>query len=398
MPTRREYKGNASATTITADISSGALTANLADAGIAANWPTGPSYAVIAKGTAGEESVLFTRSGTTLTITRAQNDTIAVSHSAGTSIEHVWSKTDADEANAHAADAETDPHSTKLLNNARHDTTARHTPGTVVPSGTTTTTSLPGDASAAGAAVAFSLSDHRHAREPYGTAGNITSSAPGDTVSAGAVDATARIDHRHAREAPGSGGTPITYGSPGTSAVGNPIAAGVSNSVARADHQHGRESFGNAAAMQLFGQPASNGSATTIARSDHHHGSPDLTPLKLATSTQSTTTSTSYAGVSGGPSVTVTVGTRGMLLVIITAGQYTDGGNFIYSSFTLSGANTQAATDLNSVSMFGTNYVRASYATFLLGLNAGSTTIALAHKVSGGTGTVNNREIMAIPL
>jgi hypothetical protein len=54
---------------------------------------------VIDPGTSAEEKVSATISGSTLTITRAQDDTTANSHSAGATIYPVFTANDADEAN-----------------------------------------------------------------------------------------------------------------------------------------------------------------------------------------------------------------------------------------------------------------------------------------------------------
>ena len=97
--TRRQYKGAAAQTTITNALSSGDTTIT-----IAANtgWPSTPAvpfFVVISPGTSSEEKCSATISGTTLTLTRAQDDTTAVSHSSGAAIYPVFTADDADEAN-----------------------------------------------------------------------------------------------------------------------------------------------------------------------------------------------------------------------------------------------------------------------------------------------------------
>jgi len=96
--TRRQYKGAAAQTTITSGINAAATTVQ-----IAANtgWATGaePFYVVLSPGSASEEKCLATISGTTLTLTRAQDDTTAQTHSSGATIYPVFSADDADEAN-----------------------------------------------------------------------------------------------------------------------------------------------------------------------------------------------------------------------------------------------------------------------------------------------------------
>jgi hypothetical protein len=97
--TRRQYKGAAAQTTITNALASGDTSATLA---ATTGWPsTGgiPFYVVISPGTASEEKCSATISGSVLTLTRAQDDTTAQSHSSGATIYPVFSADDADEAN-----------------------------------------------------------------------------------------------------------------------------------------------------------------------------------------------------------------------------------------------------------------------------------------------------------
>lgn len=97
--TRRQYAGAAASTTITAGINTTDTTCTLA---ATTGWPsTGgvPFYVVIDPGTSAEEKCSATISGTTLTLTRGQDDTTASSHSSGATIYPVFTANDADEAN-----------------------------------------------------------------------------------------------------------------------------------------------------------------------------------------------------------------------------------------------------------------------------------------------------------
>lgn len=97
--TRRQYKGAAAATTITAGINTSDTTCTLA---ATTGWPSTasvPFYVVIDPGTSAEEKCSATISGSTLTLTRAQDDTTASAHSAGATIYPVFTAKDADEAN-----------------------------------------------------------------------------------------------------------------------------------------------------------------------------------------------------------------------------------------------------------------------------------------------------------
>ena len=97
--TRRQYAGAAAATTITAGINTSDTTCSLT---ATTGWPSSagvPFYVVIDPGTSAEEKCSATISGSTLTLTRAQDDTSASSHSSGATIYPVFTANDADEAN-----------------------------------------------------------------------------------------------------------------------------------------------------------------------------------------------------------------------------------------------------------------------------------------------------------
>ncbi len=117
---RREYKGAAQAAALTVSLggSTGDLTITCDDL---TNWPTGvggkPFYIVIDRGLASEEKILCTsRSGNVLTVFndglttgRGSDDTAVTAHNNNAVVEHVFTATDADEANAHV-NASTDVH------------------------------------------------------------------------------------------------------------------------------------------------------------------------------------------------------------------------------------------------------------------------------------------------
>ena len=97
--TRRQYSGGAAATTITASLTNVATSATLT---ATTGWPSAasiPFYVVIDPGTSSEEKCSATISGSTLTLTRGQDDTTAVSHAAGAVIYPVFTADEADEAN-----------------------------------------------------------------------------------------------------------------------------------------------------------------------------------------------------------------------------------------------------------------------------------------------------------
>lgn len=102
--TRRQYKGAATSTTITAainattDVSCGIVSAT--------GWPSSasvPFFVVIDPGTSSEEKCSATIAGTTLTLTRAQDDTSKSAHAFGAVIYPVFTATEANEANLFAS-------------------------------------------------------------------------------------------------------------------------------------------------------------------------------------------------------------------------------------------------------------------------------------------------------
>jgi hypothetical protein len=101
--TRRQYKGAAASTTTTNSLTSVDTSVTLT---ATTGWPSTaavPFYVVIDPGTSSEEKCSVTISGSTLTLTRAQDDTTAVAHSSGATIYPVFSADEADEANALAS-------------------------------------------------------------------------------------------------------------------------------------------------------------------------------------------------------------------------------------------------------------------------------------------------------
>jgi len=100
---RRQFAGGAVATTLTASINATDTTCSLA---ANTGWPSAAGvsfYVVIDPGTSVEEKCLATISGTTLTLTRGQDDTSGANHPSGAVIYPVFTANDADEANEVAA-------------------------------------------------------------------------------------------------------------------------------------------------------------------------------------------------------------------------------------------------------------------------------------------------------
>lgn len=123
---RREYQGAAQSAYLTVSLggTTGDLTIYCDDL---SNWPTGvsgrPFYVVIDRNTAAEEKILCaSRAGNVITVYnsggvngRGADDTSITAHSNNAVIEHVFTATDADEANAHVNDSTTDVHPQYVL-------------------------------------------------------------------------------------------------------------------------------------------------------------------------------------------------------------------------------------------------------------------------------------------
>lgn len=108
---RRQYAGAAFASVLTAELAASALALTI-DCDDLTNWPdgvVGPFYVVIDRGLPTEEKILCSsRAGNTLAVYdngitngRGSDSTSISYHNVNSVIEHVFTATDADEANAH---------------------------------------------------------------------------------------------------------------------------------------------------------------------------------------------------------------------------------------------------------------------------------------------------------
>jgi len=116
--------------------------------------------------------------------------------------------------------------------------------------------------------------------------------------------------------------------------------------------------------------------------------------------TSQTTTSTSFTDLAtSGPSVTVTTGTKALIIVSSQLRQ-SSAGNIALMSYAVSGASTVSANDNNSLtqeSVSSNSVIRASSASVVT-LTAGSNTFTAKYRVNAGTGTFVNRSIIVINL
>lgn len=100
LPVRKGYNGAPAQAVLTNNPGSNAGTDTTFIVDTVTNWGTVPFYCVVEPGTAREEKVKVTaKSGTTLTVVRASDNTSISAHSAGASIYPVFTAVEADEAN-----------------------------------------------------------------------------------------------------------------------------------------------------------------------------------------------------------------------------------------------------------------------------------------------------------
>lgn len=124
------------------------------------------------------------------------------------------------------------------------------------------------------------------------------------------------------------------------------------------------------------------------------------TSSSASVNTQQSTTSTSYTNLAtNGPAVTVTTGTRA--LVIFNASITNSSTNSSFASVGVTGATSISAVDDYAIRhRDGTGTggeEQMGRAHFFTTLTAGSNTFTMKYRVIGGTGSFDNREIIVIP-
>ena len=119
-----------------------------------------------------------------------------------------------------------------------------------------------------------------------------------------------------------------------------------------------------------------------------------MTTGYVNTTANESTSSSSYTDLSTVTSVTVTTGTKA--LVLFGAKTNPPSGQLASCSIAVSGATTISANDDNRIST--ENGDASIFRAIQFTLTAGSNTFTMKHKVSGGTGFYNNRVISVIDL
>jgi len=126
-------------------------------------------------------------------------------------------------------------------------------------------------------------------------------------------------------------------------------------------------------------------------------------PTAETQATSGTTTSTSYTTtLSGGTTCDAAVNTGTQAIVMIRGGLANSGAsNTTFLAYDISGASTIAASDARSASIVNVGTANGNTVSgifYQTGLTAGLNTFTLQHRVTGGTGTYINREIVVFPL
>ena len=129
--------------------------------------------------------------------------------------------------------------------------------------------------------------------------------------------------------------------------------------------------------------------------------SSSITSASATVATTQTTTSVTYTDLAtSGPAVTITTGTKALVVVTARANISLTGGKNAFFSYAVSNATTIAASDaVGAQESFAQNTNgRYSAVSRLTTLTAGSNTFTMKYRRSSGTGEFSDREIIVIDL
>lgn len=114
--------------------------------------------------------------------------------------------------------------------------------------------------------------------------------------------------------------------------------------------------------------------------------------------TQETSTRTTYGNITTtGPTVTITTGTQA--IISVTAQMFNSGANNMYTSYGITGATTSVSIDDRALAFQAGagDQIRATCTT-LQTLTAGSNVLKAEYKTTAGTGTWDDRRILAMAM
>jgi len=202
--------------------------------------------------------------------------------------------------------------------------------------------------------------------------GDITGVTAGTGISGGGTSGDVTVTNSMATALTTKGDlTPAT----GSAAFAR-LGVGANNTVLTADS--------TAATGIKWATPASSSPASSQSRVD----------------TSQTTTSASYAALATAQSVTLTTGTKVLVIISSAIGNSNTGERRV--SYSVSGATTIAASDTWAIFSGADNAgesqaLAASYVSYQT-VTAGSNTFTMLFKIASGTGTFSNRQITVIDL
>ena len=147
------------------------------------------------------------------------------------------------------------------------------------------------------------------------------------------------------------------------------------------------------------GPTAASGTNTTqLATTAFVRGAATRASSTAAVETNQSTTSTSFTDLAtAGPAVTLTTGTKALVLIKATTYHGT-ANNSTYVSFTVSGASTVAAVDSKGFSVSSTNAFGVGAGFLITGLTAGSNTFTMKYRGDAGTSNFLQRHISVIDM
>jgi len=371
---RRQFAGAAVATTLTASINSTDTTCSLA---ATTGWPSSAGvsfYVVIDPGTSVEEKCLATISGSTLTLTRGQDDTTGANHASGATIYPVFTANDADEANEVAAKLTTKGDLLVTTGSALNRLAVGTNDQVFVADSSATNGVKWGQVSAAG--IASDAVTTAKILDANVTEAKLASNAVTAAKIASDAVTTAKIldgNVTAAKLAATAAIQPTIVDAKGDLIVGTAadtvarLAKGTDGYFLKADSAETTGLIWAAVAQAV----------TAI----------DLSFI----STSQSTSSTSYTDLSTvGPTVTLTTGTSAIVLFGCT---YADDGNLDndgYMSVAVSGASSVSASDTWApVGNQALNLVQIVQGYKFTGLTAGSNTFTAKYRKSGGTSSAS---------
>ncbi len=444
---RRTIVGGAPATTLSSGIGSGDTSIVIA---AATGWPdstNGDFFIVLDRGNSAEEKVrCASRSGTTITVQtagRGSDGTSAAAHAAGVSVEHCITAVDANEANyavsktvgkvAAAGDLLYGDAANSLAKLAKGTSGQFLKQGASLPSWASLTSADMSD-------LAETIRDTMGTALVAGTGITVTVSDGADTItltysgtSSGISDFAEAVADTAGAMVTGNTetGIAVTYqdgdntidfvvGVDGaTTEINGSNQVGVKDGgIGTTQLADGGVTIAKAASGLQFIRTATSAPSSPVVGQQWYDTDDDnmyvynssgvwvcLTPQSASVLTGQTTSSTSYTNLAtSGPAVTLLTGTTALVSFGCLSQNNVGVPAAIVANFmsvAVSGATTLAASDANALAFAEpeTSFEFTMARTYkMTGLTPGSNTFTAKYRVSGSTGTFDNRDITVVGL